>query len=181
MGPRRFSSEFSLLGGPQFSSGVLFGIFSSRGPAILVWGSLRPAMSPCVTAPGCSSDEPDTLFKNNKVALYHKKIGQTTLQDGGSSGQIFRTTAEPHAIVAARPLNALQHRVRTKSSARDLPRRASGIALRGPPTKCVTWAEGATGYAPGLARSQPIVSRVKFSGMRDPAPSMSSILEAFRC
>ena len=53
--------------------------------------------------------------------------------------------------------------------------------MRGPPTRHVTWTEGATGYAPGLARSQPIVSRVKFSGMRDPAPSMSSILEAFRC
>jgi hypothetical protein len=53
--------------------------------------------------------------------------------------------------------------------------------VRGPPTGHVAWPEGPTGYAPGLAQGQPIVSRVKVSGMRDPAPSMSSILEAFRC
>jgi hypothetical protein len=41
---------------------------------------------------------------------------------GGPTGQIFRTTAKPHAIVSTRKLNALQHRVRAKSSARDLPR-----------------------------------------------------------
>ncbi len=53
--------------------------------------------------------------------------------------------------------------------------------MRGPTARPVTEREGTTGYAPGLARSQPIVSRVKDIGMRVHAPSMSSILEAFRC
>ncbi len=39
----------------------------------------------------------------------------------GPIGQIVRTTAESQKIVAARPLYFLQHRVRAKSSARDLP------------------------------------------------------------
>ena len=43
----------------------------------------------------------------------------------------------------------------------------------------VTLAEGTIGYAPGLARGQPIVSRVTVIGTDDPAPSMASDLEAF--
>ena len=43
----------------------------------------------------------------------------------------------------------------------------------------VTRAEGSIGYAPGLGRTQPIVSRVTVIGTDDPAPSMASDLEAF--
>ena len=53
--------------------------------------------------------------------------------------------------------------------------------MRGPPARRVAERKGATGYAPGLGRTEPIVSRVKDIGMRVHAPSMSSILEAFRC
>ena len=37
----------------------------------------------------------------------------------------------------------------------------------------------AIGYAPGLGRAEPIVSRVTVIGKSDPAPSMASSLEAF--
>lgn len=43
----------------------------------------------------------------------------------------------------------------------------------------VTRAEGSIGYAPGLGKTQPIVSRVTVIGTDDPAPSMASDLEAF--
>ena len=47
--------------------------------------------------------------------------GGLELSEEGPIGQIVRTTAESQKIVAARPLYFLQHRVRAKSSARDLP------------------------------------------------------------
>ena len=84
--------------------------------------------------------------------------------------QIFRTRAESQRIVAARPLYRLQYPVRVKWSAKDFPQHASGISMR-----------LAAGYAPGLGRAEPIVSRVTNVGTDDPAPSMVSNLEAFSC
>ena len=43
----------------------------------------------------------------------------------------------------------------------------------------VTSAGGSIGYAPGLGRTQPILSRVTIIGTDDLAPSMASDLEAF--
>ena len=43
----------------------------------------------------------------------------------------------------------------------------------------VTGAEGSIGYAPGLGRTQPILSRVTIIGTDDLAPSTASDLEAF--
>lgn len=48
-----------------------------------------------------------------------------------------------------------------------------------PQPGCVNLAEGSIGYAPGLGRTQPMLSRVTFIGTDDPAPSMASDLEAF--
>ena len=51
----------------------------------------------------------------------HKEMEWGDWNPEGPIGQIVRTTAESQKIVAARPLYFLQHRVRAKSSARDLP------------------------------------------------------------
>lgn len=48
-----------------------------------------------------------------------------------------------------------------------------------PQLRRVTWAEGSIGYAPGLGKTQPILSRVTVIGTDDLAPSMASDLEAF--
>lgn len=122
-----------------------------------------------------------TCTKDSQPALYHPPSGRVGPPGGGPTGQIFRTTAKPQLIARTSELSSLQHRVLAKSSARDLPRFECGIAMRGGSAGPVTQPNRPTGYAPGLARSEPIVSRVNRIGMRVHAPSMSSILEAFRC
>lgn len=53
--------------------------------------------------------------------------------------------------------------------------------MRGPTAQRVAEQAGTTGYVPGQPRGSPIVNRVMVARMNDPAPSMASILEAFRC
>ena len=60
-------------------------------------------------------------FRMGRPGAQRRQVIEAQLV-GPSIGQIFRTVAKPQSIVAARPLNDVQHRVRAKSSARDLPR-----------------------------------------------------------
>lgn len=71
------------------------------------------------------------------------------------SENLWSISAESQRIVATRPLCRLQHRVPSKSSARDLPQWAVGIVMSG---------ADPAGYASGRGRAAPIVSRVTLIG-----------------
>lgn len=111
--------------------------------------------------------EPELVFSSSKREKSNKDK---------SEGQ-----SEAQRIVPARGLSRLRQDDQVSSSTRDLPRRVNGIAMRGSDGRPVIDSRDPTGYAFGPPRGWPIVSRVRFAGMNDPAPRVASTLEAFRC
>ena len=70
----------------------------------------------------------------------------------------LRPRPEAQGIAPARELSPLHQPGRTKSSARDLPRRQNEIAVRGPASRHVADLKDSTGYALQHPRGMPIVS-----------------------
>ncbi|BDA41882.1 hypothetical protein COCOBI_02-6800 [Coccomyxa sp. Obi] len=96
----------------------------SFAPAGRSAGGRDGLQNPCSS--GCSSFAAALADRVIRTLLSPQSAGNSVEGMGdwnpeGPIGQIVRTTAESQKIVAARPLYFLQHRVRAKSSARDLP------------------------------------------------------------